>query len=450
MTIEVFSRTRLPRLNLDSCEFPVPESLGLEEIFGALSAKFRPAWMWNAPSGAAEICLGAAARIGGDSQVTLTASESRAVIALEAAGEGDRFARTDELLHELWDRCDDPDHAAAVGGASFAPGPHMAAPWSYFPRISFVVPAVRIRLVRGIVHVGFARIGDAASPLHNEHRLRRLIAESARCNDEPGSFTVQATLPRDSYEAAVRTTVDSIERGDLNKLVLARSVEIEANRAFDVASVAARLGKQNPACTAFAVTDGGGTFLGATPETLLRVRDGHCESRPLAGTVRAGTEISEIERDKLTREHRLLANAVVETMTPACGNLTFDAEPAMQTFGGISHLATRVEGTMKPGVTALALIGALHPTPAVGADPAGAIAALGSLETFERGWYAGVIARVGPTEADAVLALRCGLVRGKRATIYAGCGIVAGSDPATEFEESRLKMRPMLDALVTT
>lgn len=446
---------KLPRLATKETCLDVG-GLSLVDIFSALNERFRPAWLWLPADGPGEVCFGAAARITGDRRLTLTTSVGHGVVALEGDVAATRLTQAEALFGSLCDAAEPDARMQAFGGWSFAPGAHMVHPWSYYPRLSLIVPVLRLceegERLRVLCTIpdgrmtATRRLCDSVLGVIQARAQARAQRESVA---EPDEFRIRPEKPREHWAHAVGVALGRIAAGDIDKIVLARSVTVDANRPFAIGSVVQRLRARNPRTTVFALAEAGGSFVGATPELLLKCRGSKAQSMPLAGTMTAGVSISELERLKLSREHAYAADAVMSTFEHACTSVVADLEPRALRFGDVTHLATLVQGDRMPETTPLGLADALHPTPAVGAMPRDATRFIPELEGFERGWYAGVVGHVGQDDADLVPALRCGLLSGSQATIYAGCGIVEGSDPGVEFEESRAKLRPMLDALVS-
>ena len=289
------------------------------------------------------------------------------------------------------------------------------------------------------------------------------------------------------YAAAVRSALARIETGELDKVVLARTLRVSAGRELDPRRLAHRLRAVEPHCFTFAVPtwqgppssiagrnrevpaesrrgrvggtpDEQGTLVGASPELLLSRRGRRVRSVPLAGTaLRSGDPDEDLanaaalaDSAKEREEHAIVVAAVEAVLGAYCDDLSFDTEPVLEPTANVWHLATRFEGVLRdPAVSALELVAALHPTPAVcGAPPSVARACIEALEPFDRGAYAGPVGWVDARgDGDWAIALRCAALDGERATLYAGAGIVAGSDPAREVDETDRKFRAFLDSL---
>ena len=259
---------------------------------------------------------------------------------------------------------------------------------------------------------------------------------------------------REEWTAAVRRILGAIDAGRLRKVVLAREVVLEAGRPFDRRAVLDRLRRVHPTSFTYAA----GSFVGASPELLVRRRGSDVQSCPMAGTIRRGATPADDERlvDGLCRsvkdaeEHSLLVEAVLEALAPACAGRPAAEPPEVVRLATVSHLATRVSGRLAdPAPSVLSLVGLLHPTPAVGGLPRrAALAAIAGLERFDRGLYAGPVGWVDAGGGgEWAVALRGAELDGPRARLLAGAGIVAGSDPEAEWDETEAKLASMLAAL---
>jgi isochorismate synthase len=260
------------------------------------------------------------------------------------------------------------------------------------------------------------------------------------------------------YAEAVAAAVEMIGRGELSKVVLARTLEVDAGRPLDAVTLAHRLRSVNPDAWTFAAPTATGTLVGASPELLVSRRGTTVRSNPLAGTApRAGDPDEDrsnaealLGSSKDREEHAIVVEAVAATLAGRCDDLRWDAEPVLQATPNVWHLSTRFEGELRdPATTVLDLVLELHPTPAVGGTPrVAALAAIADLEAFDRGAYAGPVGWVDAAgDGEFAIALRCALLDGERATLYAGAGIVRDSDPVAELDETERKFRAFLDAL---
>lgn len=329
-----------------------------------------------------------------------------------------------------------------------APAPRAIGALPFDPRASAMLTIPRViltlsangtwwRTVIGSDQDGVDVLGDSAFPRH-----------------DPGRFTVRRSRDRATWDALMRAALDAIGDDRLAKVVLARDATVEADAPFDPIRVLGRLRAQNHGCYVFGDATGPGVFLGASPELLVERRGRTVRSRPMAGTVALGTGDAvavdaALHTLKHEHEHRLVVDAVLDGLT-RCGVQPTAAVPSVVTLSTVAHLVTEVEGTLDTPVDALRLVRALHPTPAVAGTPTeAALAFLDAHEDLQRGRYAGP---VGWVDADGdgqfAVALRCAELDGAHAHLFAGAGIVAGSEPASEWLETQAKLEPMLRALV--
>jgi isochorismate synthase len=267
---------------------------------------------------------------------------------------------------------------------------------------------------------------------------------------------------RDSPSAAdygrrVAKAVDRIRTGELRKVVLARTMEVNAGRRLDPRRLVHRLRAVNPNAYTFAAPTTG-IIVGASPELLVSRFGRAVRSNPLAGSAARSGDPDE-DRENAARllasakdheEHAIVVDALGTTLASFCRELSWDPAPTLLETPNVWHLSTRFRGLLRepsPGV--LELVEALHPTPAVAGEPRdAALEVIAELEPFERGSYAGPVGWVDASgDGEWAIALRCAELRGDRATLYAGAGIVAGSRPDAEVDETERKFRAFLDAL---
>jgi isochorismate synthase len=285
-----------------------------------------------------------------------------------------------------------------------------------------------------------------------------LPARGAAPHDAFSELQLAAEPSADGYRDAVREATGRIRSGALRKVVLARQIAVAAGRVLDPRLLAARLRSVDPGAYTFVAPTPRGTLVGASPELLVARHGLEIHSNPLAGSApRAGDPGEDranadalAASDKNREEHAIVVEAVAETLRPFCEELAWDPEPVLLPTANVWHLSTRFHGLLRdPAPHALELVGALHPTPAVCGDPrAAARSTIAELEPFDRGGYAGPVGWMDAAgDGEWVIALRCAELEGERATLFAGAGIVAGSDPTDELDETDRKFRAFLDAL---
>ncbi len=265
-----------------------------------------------------------------------------------------------------------------------------------------------------------------------------------------------ATLPPDRHRwsASVDEALARITDGRLSKVVLARQVTVDLRRPVRVTTVVGRLRQEQPSCFTYAA----GSYVGASPELLARRRGRDVVSRPMAGTVAQGGSPGDDRRlvaamaasEKEQNEHRLVVGEVRDGLGMLCDGVGGADEPDVVRLSTVAHLATTIRARLRdPSMSALDVAAFLHPTPAVAGVPRkAALAAIAELEDFERGLYAGPVGWVDARgDGDWAVALRSATLDGARARLVAGAGIVAGSDPDREWDETESKLAAMRSAL---
>jgi isochorismate synthase len=258
------------------------------------------------------------------------------------------------------------------------------------------------------------------------------------------------------YTAAVRETLRRIADGELRKAVIARSRLVEIPR--DPGVLLRRLAARDPHCHVFAAPTPDGWIAGATPEVVVRRHGSIVSATPLAGSAARGTDPASdrAAAEALTAsakdlaEHRLVVEAVADALAPLCAELSVDPTPSLTGTATVWHLATNIRGVLRDrDLSALALAARLHPTPAVGGVPRdAALHAIAELESVPRRFYSGLVGWVDSAgDGEWALSLRCVEVNGHEARLFAGAGVIAGSDPDAELAETEMKFGALLEAL---
>lgn len=288
----------------------------------------------------------------------------------------------------------------------------------------------------------------------------------------PGGATARRSIVASSrpvpspqgYAEAVAKALERIAAGEAQKVVLARTLELTALDPWSVPDLVTQLAADNPLATALAVplddpaSEQARWLVGASPELLLRRRGPSVILQPLAGSAPRSPEPGEDLRraealmasDKDRREHAFVVDAIVEALAPFCRKVNAP-EPELLATPNVWHLATRITALLNDtSTTSVDLVAALHPTPAVGGTPrAGAMRIISEVEGLDRGCYAGAVGwQDGDGDGEWVVAVRCAEVRARSLRVFAGAGIVAGSDPLSEVAETATKMRTVLDSAV--
>lgn len=293
--------------------------------------------------------------------------------------------------------------------------------------------------------------------------LKDLRIQAAKLFDSPSdipkpvSASIKSQSTADLWRQSVEQALDAVKDGRLTKVTLARILKLRAGIPIPPEVVLRSLAANYPECRVFAFCRRGTCFVGASPEELVSLHGEDVSSTCLAGSAPRGT--SEIEDSQLSewllgnvkerREHEVVVDWVSERMGRLCSKLQWDDVPHLMRLGNLQHLATRFAGRPKKGSHVLVFVNALHPTPAVGGTPLGpALEMIERLETFDRGWYTGPVGWVDRNgNGEFAIAIRCALLRGNEAFLYAGAGIVSGSDSDHEDQETMMKFKPLLMAL---
>ncbi len=331
--------------------------------------------------------------------------------------------------------------------------------WDDFPSALLVVPRLLVewRDGRVIARATAVASGDGGALDDVARMCAQLEAEHAPQEESPVAIERTAELPSpERWREDVARAREEIERELFQKIVLARTVRVHLASAVAEGALST-LARRFPACTVYAIGRGDSCLVGATPESLVSLADGAAQVSCVAGTAPRSADAGEdaaraqalARSGKERAEHDLVVSAARTTLEGFCDVVTESDMPRLIGLANVWHLASDVGGRVRAGVELLDLAAALHPTPAVcGVPRQAALRSLAQREPFDRGWYGGVLGWVDERgDGDLAVALRCALARPGDAWLFAGCGIVAGSDPEAELAESEAKLRPMLEAL---
>jgi len=353
--------------------------------------------------------------------------------------------------------------ARLLCGFAFDPDDPMRGRWSGLPNSLLWIPELLLERRGGDTAITFsARPGVGGEDTLK--RWRALFAELRR------SFSLALPASRRNplrrlaehpdehrWKVLIPHATRDIGEGRLIKVVIGRRIRVRGRHPFDPSRVSAELHGLYPSCTQISLAFGSRTLHAATPERLLSVRGGQVCVDALAGSAPRASEVAEdsalgsdLSRDeKNLREHRLVVERAADALGTLCSQVEYPPRPALMKLRSVQHLHTPLTGRLKPGVSALQLLEGLHPTPAVAGTPSELARDWLRIHGDDhRGWYTGAFGWLDP-EGDAGLdvVLRCALVEGREADLYAGAGIVAGSQPEQELQETELKLRSVWEAL---
>ncbi len=349
------------------------------------------------------------------------------------------------------------------GGFAFDPGQDHDPLWRKFGGALLVLPEALLVCDEAGTHLVFAM--SVRGDDHPESVLHR--GESLEANHRTGALpdlrvqgasagVLESQLSLPDWSAGVRSALALIESGTVNKIVLSRRFRLEG-ASLQTWPVMRRLQERVSSCFQFAFDLGDGcAFLGATPERLFYRAHDDVETECVAGTaVRGADEASDHAlaaqllasvKDKL--EHYYVVEEMLRSLGDLCDRLDVGASPHVLKLATLQHLITNARGHLKPGTSSGAILASLHPTPAVGGSPRdAALTAIRALEHESRGWYAGPVGWYARDEAEFAVAIRSALLTGDQVHVFAGSGIVRGSTPDEEWQETENKALAFVNAL---
>jgi isochorismate synthase len=334
----------------------------------------------------------------------------------------------------------------AVGSVGFA-----ALPFDRRSAGELLMPPIVIAERNGSRYVTTT---DGSSFTQVEQRVEMLLGEAEMAH--PTRLRVELERSADEWrDGVVAVARDRISTGSLQKAVFARLLTVRTDVDLPLSQIVQSLASRFPRANVFAI-DG---FIGASPELLVSRSDRTVRAHPLAGTA---TRLADVDDDaqqvasllasaKDRVEHRITIDWLLEELLPFCSYVDAEPEPSILTLANVHHLGTLVEGVLsEPAASVLDLVAAVHPTPAVGGDPQGqALALIDELEGFDRGKYAGPAGWVDAAgNGEFAVSVRTAQIDGPVATIAAGVGVVAQSDPEAELAETQAKFRAMLGSIL--
>ncbi len=363
---------------------------------------------------------------------------------------------------------DEPDQLPAgagpvwTGGFAFAADGAGAPHWSSFPPALLVLPELSLLRRGGRTWLTLSAIADGdddAACAWLERRLATVREQPLPLFDPSprGESRIVSVTPPGAYEESVAAATQRIRSGELDKVVLAREVAVEAPAAHDPAATFGALRELFPSCFCFCAGSPEGAFLGASPELLVRRRGASVATVALAGSTRRsadpavddhlGEQLLHSAKDR--HEQEIVTHRIERKLASRSVWVEAESEPGLVKVANIQHLATAVHAQLADPLSAIELAGLMHPTPAVGGEPdREAQGAIAELEDFDRGWYAAPVGWMDTAEdGEFCVALRSALLRDRTAHLFAGAGIVADSDPASELAETELKLEALLPLL---
>lgn len=351
-----------------------------------------------------------------------------------------------------------------LGGFSFDPLKKKTSLWRAFPDAELVLPTLMLTITGGetwlTINCVLHKDDDA------EQESRRIAAEKDRilqaCREgipeglSGGNYTVEEVQPQ-RFKDSVRDAAKAVRDGMMDKVVLSRQLKVTSVDPLLPVEVLRSLLEDQQNSYLFAIERGDACFVGASPERLIKREGDQLISDCMAGTVARGRTIDEdyelgeqlLNDPKNLLEHNLVVNMIRNAMEEACYHVEMPDHPMLYKVKNVQHLYTPVVGTATDRSGILTVVEQLHPTPALGGFPQQkALEQIRETESHNRGWYGAPVGWVDyKGDGEFAVAIRSGLLKGKKAVLLAGMGIVGASEPDSEYQETQMKFRPMLSAL---
>ncbi|MCO5316131.1 MAG: isochorismate synthase [Solirubrobacterales bacterium] len=351
-----------------------------------------------------------------------------------------------------------------TGGFAFDDRGARTPAWSSFEAAAMTLPEISIQAdPAGSSLTVNLMVGEGMDPARSAERITGRVDSLDRSDlglldpDPAVPVEVESVLGPEIYEGAVAAAIERIRSGEIEKVVLAREVIVRAGRTHDPAALFAALRRGFPSCFNFCVGTGYATFIGATPELLVRCAGRGVATVGLAGSTRRSSDAavdahlaqSLLDSPKDRAEHEVVVKRIVKTLSRESIWVEAAGEPEVIKVANVQHLGTPIYAQLGRPRTAIELAGMLHPTPAVGGEPwEKARRVMAELEDLDRGWYAGPVGWMdGAGDGEFCVALRSALLCDREARLFAGVGVMADSNPADELAETEIKLGALLPLL---
>ena len=388
------------------------------------------------------------------------------------AGGPDRFRQLTAGFKDSiarWDRYD-PDETGIqpvlFTGFAFSPDDPMTGSWQGIPNAAVCLPQVllqqRINTCTLSCSLAADRFTDQSQQVEDwMDVISQLIEAAVQHPGPPGHRTalplIQSEPDREQWIEWVQKAKRDIEAGRLEKVVLARQIQVRAERRLNVMRLMSTLSCLYPDSVLFATRQDDLIFAAASPEHLVSCNNGEIYSDAVAGTApRAADESKDqqlgqglLEDAKSQHEHQLVVENILAMLDKLCSEIHPIHPPRLKRLRAMQHLWTQLRGRLKPGIGLFDAAALLHPTAAVNGTPVQEAGLwLQQTETFSRGWYTGAAGWIDANgDGELAVLIRCAQLLGYDAELYAGAGITAGSEPESEYHETELKLAAMLEAL---
>ncbi len=376
-----------------------------------------------------------------------------------------RFISTDKKLKEISGKFisnwSDQSLPLFVGGMKFTVE-HSDDDWKDFSDSNWFVPEIILCRVQGkifLIYNYFTELGLSKPRLTEKFtkKLEFLLQINEDSNNYFPRVTNSAGLsPKDKkkWKQIINQALEKINHDEIKKVVLARKVELVLSEEINLTKSLNALRGDYPNCSLFAYHKGNSTFFGATPELLARISNNKLEVDAIAGSINRGEtdmEDKKLETELLNNkkdldEHQYVLEHLIAALNNIGNNINFNKTPSVKKLKNIQHLLTNISAELKDNTSVMNILSELHPTPAVcGCPKEAALNLIKKIETQKRGLYSGIIGWFNlNNEGEFVVSIRSAITKGNKLIAFAGNGIVEGSDPDDEFEETEMKLKPIL------
>lgn len=350
------------------------------------------------------------------------------------------------------------------GGFTFDTENEVSGEWSGFPEAFFAVATYQLVVKNNQAYVSIHLITDEENTTEALNALRKERDELIHTAQVKALKIYAKPQIKSSYEPYKEEYLESISKvtslirqKEADKVVIARSLALQFEEQVTSPNVLSQVMMEQPDSYLFGLEEQGKLFFGASPERLVKVSDKYAYSSCIAGSIKRGKTAEEddllgqslLNDTKNLSEHQYVVDMILQTFKENCASYQIPNAPQLLKIRDIQHLFTPVEGPLKEGATVLQLVKTLHPTPALGGVPRmKAMQVIREYEPLNRGLYAAPIGWLDAQgNGEFAVAIRSALLAKDQAFLYAGGGIVADSQPSSEYDETLVKFRPMLRAL---
>ncbi|MCH8124971.1 isochorismate synthase [candidate division KSB1 bacterium] len=368
------------------------------------------------------------------------------------------------LIEEMIHNSPENSKIGFIGGTNFDLTSKKNSNWQNFPTLWFVLPEVFIHRQNDSYFISISSLFDNGRSIAD---LKLDLMNKIKSLDFSNGKVVEASWPKvlsrtnypewPEWQTNVQESLKKIKDREIEKVVLARRTDLKFSHQISWEKVVRAFKKRNKNCFIYCFQPiDGVNFLGATPERLFKTKGRTLLSEAVSGTIpRSESPVEDMESgnyllnsEKNLHEHEFVVDAIKKIKNRLCDNIYAQPSPSLLKLTNVHHLYTRISGKLRDNVSTYDILSTLHPTPAVGGTPRSkALNLINKLEPFDRGWYAAPIGIICRDWSEIVIALRSVLLVGNSARIFAGAGIVQGSEPRAEWDELESKISIALDIL---